>query len=162
MNKKGNIFIISIFFIAGILAIFLFVILIFVSEVNSILYNVKLDMYSMNKAAIIAVNKGITSREGFSYDKKTYLEQFQKLLVKNYNLDKDLKNDTGIIKSVKIIEYDIYLPGKRDKYSNKKLSDTNIHSVIEVKVKPIILEDLLQDVFTFEIHEDVMLNKINI
>ena len=50
MNKKGNAFIVSTFFITGILAIFLFIIMIFISEVNSILYNVKLDMYSINKA----------------------------------------------------------------------------------------------------------------
>lgn len=162
MNKNGNVFIISTLFIAGILTIFLFIIMIFISEVNSILYNVKLDMYSINKSAIISVNKGVTSREKFSYDKKTYLEYFKNLLVKNYNLDKELKNETGIIKEVKIIEYDIYQAGKKDKYSNQKLNDTTIHSVIEVKVKPIILEELLQELFTFEIHEDVVLNKINI
>lgn len=162
MNKNGNVFIISTLFIAGILTIFLFIIMIFISEVNSILYNVKLDMYSINKSAIISVNKGVTSREKFSYDKKTYLEHFKNLLVKNYNLDKELKNETGIIKEVKIIEYDIYQAGKKDKYSNQKLNDTTIHSVIEVKVKPIILEELLQELFTFEIHEDVVLNKINI
>jgi len=87
MNKKGNVFVVSTFFIAGVLVILLFTVLIFVSEINSLLYNIKLDMYSINKSAVISVNKGITSREKFSYDKDTYKEYFIKMLKANYKLD---------------------------------------------------------------------------
>ena len=114
MNKKGNVLIFSTFFIAIVLVIFLFLLMVFISEVNSLLYNIKLDMYSINKSAVISVNKGITSREKFSYDEKTYEDYFVKMLKANYNLDDNLKNKEGIVEAVKIIEYDIYMSGEKD------------------------------------------------
>lgn len=162
MNKNGNVLIFSTFFVAGILVIFLFIMLIFVSEVNSLLYNIKLDMYSINKSAIISVNKGITSRKKFSYDEITYKNYFEKMLIANYSLNKNLENSDGIVQRVKIIQYDIYNSGTKDRYTNNKVNNTTIHSVIEVKIKPIILENLLAELFTFEIHEDVALNMVEI
>lgn len=161
-NENGNVFIISTFFVVGILVIFLFIIMIFISEINSLLYNIKIDMYSINKSAIISVNKGITGREKFSYDEETYLDYFKKMLMENYNLNDELKNNEGLIKKVTLLEYEIYQKGKKDKYTNIRVNDTTIHSVIKVEIKPIILEDFLQDIFTFEIHEDVVLNKVNV
>ena len=160
MNKNGNILLFSTFFIAILLIIFLFIIMVFISQVNSLLYNIKLDMYSINKSAIISVNKGITSRNYFSYDKEEYKEYLKNMLMKNYKLDEKLENKNGIIQKATILEYEIYSAGKKDKYSNSKVKDTTIHSVIEVKVKPIILESILEKYFVFEIHEDVVLNTI--
>ena len=114
MCKRGNVLIFSIFLIAAVLVIFLFMMLIFISEVNAYVYNFKLDMYSINKSAIISVNKGITTRESFSFDKKTYQEYFEEMLRKNYKLNENLENSNGIIKSVKILEYDILKSGKKD------------------------------------------------
>lgn len=162
MNKKGNTFIFSIILIAMTLTILLFIIIIFMSEVNSLLYNVKLDMYSINKSAIISVNKGITSREKFSYDDEEYKKYFEKMLVANYSLDENLSNDDGIVQKVEILEYNIYQKGKKDNYTKLKVKDTTIHSVIKVKIKPIILENMLEKVFTFEIHEDVILNELKV
>ena len=162
MKKEGNVLIIFTFLMTLVLVIFMFIILIFISEVNSLLYNIKLDMYYINKSAIISVNKGITSRERFSYDKESYKNYFKKMLMANYRLDEELKNTDGFIKQAKILEYDIFLPGNKDKVTNKKVNDITIHSLIEVKIKPIILENILEDVFTFEIHEDVILNTIGI
>ena len=159
-SNKGNAFIISIFFIAIILIIFIFIALVFLGETNSILYNIKLDMYSINKSAIIAVNKGITSRERFSYDKKAYKKYFTDLIKQNYNLDENLKNPDGLIQCVSIKEYEIIKNGKKDTFTQKVLSDSTIHSVIEVKVKPIFFDEMLKDVFTFKIHEDVVLNEL--
>lgn len=161
MCKRGNVLIFSIFLIAAVLVIFLFMMLIFISEVNAYVYNFKLDMYSINKSAIISVNKGITTRESFSFDKKTYQEYFEDMLRKNYKLNENLENSNGIIKSVKVIEYDIVKAGKKDGYTNKKLLDNTIHSVIEIKIKPIFSIKQLEKLFTFEIHEDVVLNVLN-
>ncbi|MBO5143836.1 MAG: hypothetical protein J6C46_12755 [Clostridia bacterium] len=162
MNKKGNILIFSVLFIAMILVVFLFVIIIYISEINSLLYNIKLDMYSINKSAIIAVNKGITSREKFSYDKETYEQYFKKMLSVNYNLNEDLKNEDGLIMQAKVLDYDVITKGKKDKYIGEIVKDTTIHSLIEVKIKPIIFKNLLEEQFTFEIHEDVILNTVNL
>ena len=158
MDKRGNILIFSTFLVAIVVVIFLFILMIFISETNSLLYNIKLDMYSINKSAVISVNKGITSREKFSYDEKTYEDYFVKMLKVNYNLDDNLQSKDGLVEAVKIIEYDIYMSGEKDTYINNKVDDITIHSVIEVKIKPIILSKLLENVFVFEIHEDVVLN----
>lgn len=162
VNKKGNILIFSTFFIAVILVILLFTIIIFISQINSLLYNIKLDMYSINKSAIISVNKGITSRGEFSYDEKEFEEHFQKMIQANYGLNEELKNEDGLVQKVNIKEYKIYTKGKRDNYTKKRLKDTTIHSVIEVKIKPIVFEDMLENLFIFEIHEDVILNELEV
>lgn len=159
-NRQGNVFIVALFFVAIVLILFVFIGCIFIGHTNSLLYNIKLDMYSMNKSAIISVNKGETSRYGFSYDRNSYKKCFEDLLKKNYKLDDDLKSKSGLIKEVKVVQYDVYNPGKKDKYTGKKLRDSTIHSVISVKVKPIIMEDLLENLFTFDIHEDVVLNEV--
>lgn len=161
MHKKGNVLIFSVFLIAAVLVIFLFIILIFISEINAYLYNFKLDMYSINKSAIIAVNKGITSRENFSYDSRTYQKYFEEMLKKNYKLNENLENYNGVVQAVRILEYDILKAGKKDGYTKQKLQDNTIHSVIEIKVKPIFSINQLERLFTFEIHEDVVLNVLN-
>ena len=161
MHKNGNVLIFSVFLIAAVLVIFLFIMLIFMSEVNAYLYNFKLDMYSINKSAIIAVNKGITSRESFSYDSKTYQEYFEEMLKKNYKLDENLENTNGVVQAVTILEYNIVETGKKDGYTKRKLKDNTIHSVIKIKVKPIFSIKQLERLFTFEIHEDVVLNVLN-
>lgn len=161
MHKNGNVLIFSVFLIAAVLVIFLFIMLIFMSEVNAYLYNFKLDMYSINKSAIIAVNKGITSRESFSYDSKTYQEYFEEMLKKNYKLDENLENTNGVVQAVTILEYNIVEAGKKDGYTKRKLKDNTIHSVIKIKVKPIFSIKQLERLFTFEIHEDVVLNVLN-
>ena len=158
MNRKGNLFIFSIFIIAAILVIFFFILLIFMSETNALLYNMKLDMYSINKSAILSVNKGITSRENFSYDEKDYREYFEKMLKANYRLNEELENKDGIIQKVKVLQYSIEKKGKKDKYTKQKLKDNIIHSVIQVKVKPALNLAALKNLFIFEIHEDVILN----
>lgn len=162
-NQKGNTFIISIFIIAIILVIFILIIAIYFGIINSILYDIKLDMYSINKSAIIAVNKGVTSRSGkLNYDVDDLKKYFKEQLKSNYNLDDNLRNNDGLIQNVEIIEYEILRSGKKDSVTNKKSQGTTIHSVIKVKVKPLILKDALKDKFTFDVHEDVALNKINI
>lgn len=56
--KKGNVLIVTVFIIAIFVIIILFIATLFMNHVNSILYTFKLEMYSINKAAIFAVNKG--------------------------------------------------------------------------------------------------------
>ena len=162
-SNKGNSFIISIIFIAIIIIILFFVCTVFIGETNSILYNIKLDMYSINKSAIISVNKGITSRsKSISYNKNEYLNYFKEMVKENYNLDDNLSNTNGIVQKVEIIDYEIYKNGKKDKYTNKYVDGTTIHSVIKVRIKPVLFENLLKDKFVFDIHEDVSMNLVKV
>lgn len=157
-KQNGNILTISMIFIAIIISIFMFVIAIFMSNVNGIIYGVKIDMYTINKSAITAVNKNQASVDNFTYHKGEYKKFFKELLMKNYNLNEELENKNGLIKKVEIEEYEIYKKGQKDNYTKEKCEDITIHTVIKVKIKPIILSKILENIFTFKIHEDVNLN----
>jgi hypothetical protein len=159
-SNSGNAFIIALIFTAVILSIFIFIIAIFMSEVGSLLHSIKLDMYSINKSAVIAVNKYQTSLGYFSYSKKDFRENLKSMLMKNYNLDNNLCNKDGIIQQVSIIDCNICKKRTNDPYTKERLKNMTIHSLIKVKVKPIILEEQLSDLFTFYVHEDVILNEL--
>ena len=145
-------------FVALIISIFMFIIAIFMSNVNGILYGVKTDMYLINKSAMLAVNKNQANVDKFTYDKKEYKKYFEESIRKNYDLNEKLENDNKLIKKIIIEEYEIYKKGIRDKYTGEKCDDVTIHTVIKVKIKPIILSKLLENIFVFKIHEDVNLN----
>lgn len=157
-NQNGNVLTIGLIFIAIAIIIFMFVIAVFMSHINSILYNIKLDMYSMNKTAIIAVNKNKANIDNFSYNKNVYKEEFIKLLKSNYNLDDNLKNDDKLITKIDVVEYEIYEDKKKDSYTGNKADGRVIHTVLKIKIKPIILKSVLENLFVFDVHEDVSLN----
>lgn len=156
--KKGNVLILSMIFIAICIVIILFIATIFMSHVNSELYHLKLEMYSINKSAIMAVNKNRTSMDDFSYHTKTYRTHFEKALKESFHLNSQMENKEALIESIKIIEYDIFEKGKKDTFSKEKCDDRVIHTVIEAKIKPIIMQSFFERIFTFTIHEDVNLN----
>lgn len=162
MKKKenGNVIVIAMIFIAIVISIFVFIIAIFMSNVNGILYGVKTDMYLINKSAVVAINKNKGNVDVFSYNKKEYEKYFKESLMKNYDLNENLENNNKLIKKIEIEEYDIYQKGKKDKFTNQKCDDIMIHTVVKVKIKPIIMPHILENIFTFEIHEDVNLNMV--
>ena len=157
-NQKGNAVIIAMIFVAIAISIIMFVIAIFMSNVNGILYGVKTDMYLINKSAVVAVNKNRANVDRFTYDKNEYKKYLENALMKNYDLDENLENNSKLIKKIVIDEYEIYGKGKKDSFTGEKCDDITIHTVITVKIKPIIMSKLLENIFTFEIHEDVNLN----
>ena len=159
-NNSGEILTASVIIFAIAIIIFLLVSTIFVAHINSILYNFKLEMYSLNRSAIIAVNKNKANVDNFVYNAPTYEKEFVKLLKSNYELDDDLENDGKLIKGIKIIEYKIYDARAKDSFSKKNLQDRTIHMVLEVKIKPIILKSIFEKIFVFTIHEDVALNSM--
>ena len=118
--KKGNVLIISVIFIAICIVIILFIATVFMSNVNSILYNIKLEMYSINKSAIIAVNKYQTSIDDFSYNAKSYRDYFENAIKNSYDLDDNFINENKLISSIKIIEYKIYEKGDKDSVTKSR------------------------------------------
>lgn len=157
-NQKGNILTIAMIFIAIIISIFIFIIAIFMSNVNGIIYGVKTDMYTINKSAVVSVNKNQANVDNFTYYKNEYKKYFEEALRKNYNLNENLENKNGLIKKIIINEYEIYREGQKDNFTKARCDDTTIHTVITIKIKPIILSKMLENIFTFKIHEDVNLN----
>ena len=153
---------ISVIFIAICVVIIMFIAAVFMSHVNSILYNIKLEMYMINKSAVIAVNKNETSIDDFSFNKKAYKEYFEDAIKSSYDLNDEFENNAKLISSVKVIEYDIYESGKKDYYTGEVCDDRTIHTVLEVKIRPIIMREFFEDIFTFNIHEDVNLNLVQV
>ena len=160
MKNKGNAFIISIFFVIIIIFIFAFIMATYVSEVNSLLYNIKLDLYSINKSAIIAVNKTSTSLGQFSYSKNDFELYLKKVLKSNYNLNEKLENESGLVQKVEVVDHIIYKINQKDSITKYKVVSPTIHTVIKVKIKPLLLANFLPDIFTFYIHEDVILDEL--
>lgn len=159
-NKNGDILMIVLIFIMIAFVIFTFIISVFMSHINSILYNLKLDMYTLNRSAIIAVNKNKANIDEFSYNAKAYKEEFVRGLKADYELDDNLRNENKLITSIDIEEYEIYEKREKDNYTGDRCDDRVIHTVLKVKVKPIILKSVLEDIFIFTVHEDVNLNTI--
>lgn len=159
-NKKGNIMLVSILFIMAILIIFVFIMSVFIGQVNNMIYRIKTEMYMINRDGIIAVNKNIANQGKISYSEKEYKKQFVKSLQKNYNLDENLESNTGLIEKIRIKEYKILKENQRDTFTKKKVEDVTLHTVIELEVKPIIMPGILDEVFIFDVHEDVVLNGV--
>ena len=94
----------------------------------------------------------------FSYDENSYKDEFVKLLKTNYELDESLSNSEKLITSIEIIEYDVYEKRQKDSYTRERCENRVIHTILRVKVKPIILRNVLEDIFVFTVHEDINLN----
>lgn len=159
-NKRGNVLLISVLFIAAVLIIFVFIISIFISQVNSTLYRIKTEMYSMNRNGIIAVNKNIANTGDLSYSEKEYKKYFINSLKENYNLDENLENDDGLVEKIEIKEYELLNKNSKDSYTKERLDNIALHTVLEIEIKPIIMKEFLDEVFIFDIHEDVVLNGV--
>lgn len=159
-NQKGNIMIISILFVLAVLIIFVFIVSVFISQVNNTLYRIKTEMYMLNRDGIIAINKNIANQGILSYSEKAYKEQFEKSLKENYGLDENLENEDGLIEKIEIKEYKILDKNKKDSYTKQKVKEVTLHTVIEVELKPIILKSFLDKIFIFDVHEDVILNGV--
>lgn len=151
---------VSILFIMAILIIFVFIMSVFIGQVNNMIYRIKTEMYMINRDGIIAVNKNIANQGKISYSEKEYKKQFVKSLQKNYNLDENLESNTGLIEKIRIKEYKILKENQRDTFTKKKVEDVTLHTVIELEVKPIIMPGILDEVFIFDVHEDVVLNGV--
>lgn len=160
--ERGNTLIIVTIFMAIILTILIFAVVIFISHVNNTLYNVKLDMYSIARSGIISVNKNQANVGNFKYDTKTYKKEFEKSLKENYKLNEEFENEEKLISKIKIVEYKIYKKGEKDNFTKSRADDRTLHIVLEVKLRPIIFRKLLEKIFIFKIHEDVNLNVVNL
>ena len=159
-NENGNVMLVSVLFIAAILIIFVFIISIFISQVNSTLYRIKTEMYSINRNGIIAVNKNLANTGKLSYSEKEYKKYFINSLKENYKLDENLENKNGLIERIEIKEYEMLNKRDKDSYTKERVDSVTLHTVLEIEIKPIIMKEFLDEVFIFDIHEDVVLNGV--
>lgn len=133
----------------------LFAICIMYINVYSIVYNYKMDLYNLNRSAILSVNK-VEGKFGiYEYDKSKYMQQLVTLLRKTYNLDENLCNGSRGIEKIKILEYDIYRAGQVDNITNKIISNDVIHILTSIRYNPIIFKSLFPNDCTFKVHNDI-------
>ncbi len=158
-QQKGNSLTIMMVLMGLMIIVFILVSGIVIGNMNAIVHGVKTDMYLINKSAIIAVNKNKGKYDSFSYNEKEYLEYFKSMLQKNYHLDEKLENPNGLVQKVSINEYKIYTKNQKDSVTKKRAEGTIIHTVITIKIKPLILSKPLEKYFTFQIHEDVYMER---
>lgn len=161
-REKGNVVIIAMIFVGIFITIILFIGAVFMSNVNSILHSVKTDMYTINKSAIMAVNKNRANIDDFEYDEKEYKKYFSQMLKKNYDLNDYYENKEKLITKLEIIEYTIYPKGKKDNFTKEKCDDATLHTIVKIKKKPIIMAKMFEDIFTYTVHEDVNLNMVKV
>lgn len=148
-NEKGNIALMGLIFIAIALCILLLVIAIFLGHVNNVLYTVKLNMYSINRSAIIAVNKNKANIDLFSYNKNAYKQEFIKALKLEYELDEYLSNDEKLISNIYIDEFEIYNKGTKDSYTRRKIRQQNNTYSNKGKNKTNNIKDIIRKDFYF-------------
>ncbi|MBE5813205.1 MAG: hypothetical protein E7314_06100 [Clostridiales bacterium] len=158
----------SIMFPVGVMVflilIFMFIFFIVVSKstVNMVLHEIRSDLYLINQNAIFAIQKDLMGEDIsclYEGELETLIAQGIK---KSWELDGRLKNGQGLIKEAKIKNVLVLEEGDLDPV-DKKLSDTlMVHTVIKVKIKPVIFESLLKDKSEFEFHTDLHIEKIEL
>ena len=159
--KEGNVLLVAMIFVAICIVVILFIATVFMSHVNTILYHFKLQMYTINQSAILSVNKTKASMDRFSYHTKTYQTFFEEALKENFELSDQWENKEKLIESVRVVEYEIIEKGRRDSFTREPCDDRVIHTVVELKIRPIILRQIFEKIFVFQIHEDVNLNMVS-
>ncbi len=157
MNKKGYlsayILIITILFI--LILIILFSSLILFTNVYSVVYNYKIDLYNLNMNSIVTINKNKGSYGVYNYNKEEYLKLFKEDLKKTYNLNDNLENGNKFINKIEIVEYEIYKKGMKDSITGKQINDDTIHVVSNITFNPIVFKFIFKEGCKFKVHNDI-------
>lgn len=156
-SKRGDISIIIISFTTIAITMLLLLFAVSIINVNTycLVYNYKMDLYNLNRNAIITVNK-VEGKYGiYEYNKEKYLNTFKELLQKTYGLNENLKNGNKGIKEIKILEYDILYTSQRDNITKKNVKNDTIHVVTSIEYTPIIFNSIFPNNCIFTIHNDI-------
>lgn len=114
-----------------------------------------MDLYNLNRSAIVSVNK-VEGKYGiYQYDRKKYMQQFKELLKKTYNLNDNLQNGDKFIEEIRIIEYEVYNKGDVDTVTNKAIPNDMIHVLTSITYQPIVFRKIFANDCTFMVHNDI-------
>lgn len=157
MNKKGylSVYILTITFTFILIFIILFSGLMFFTNIYSVVYNYKIDLYNLNMKAIITANKNLGSYGIYNYNKEEYIKLFKEDLKNTYNLNDNLENGNKFITKIEILEYEIYKNGAKDSITNKKIEYDTIHMVSNINFNPIVFKFIFKDGCKFKVHNDI-------
>ncbi len=163
LDKKGDmsVYVITLTAIFIIFILIAFSICVLFVNIYSVVYDYKMDLYNLNKSAVISVNKVKGSYGIYEYDKNEYLEKFKEMLIKSYNLDINLKNGSKFIKQIEILEYEIYKNGQTDSITKKHIQNDTIHVVTNITFEPILFKFIFPNNCTFKLHNDISIKLYN-
>ncbi|MBE5821668.1 MAG: hypothetical protein E7311_03645 [Clostridiales bacterium] len=159
--KKGDVSI----YIIMIVIVFMIILLLFFSatvlliNVYIVVYDYKLNLYNLNKNAIMSVNNLKGSYGIYEYDKNEYLSEFKKALIKQYQLNESLENGNKNISKIEILEYEIYEKNDIDSITSKEINNNTIHVVTNIKYRPIIFSFLFKKGIIFKVHNDISIKE---
>ncbi len=161
-DSKGEANLLLIIVLLGfvVMFIFLFSTAVLVSHINAIMYTVKVDMFTINRSAVIALNKKYERGEISSINRDAYYDYFKKVLQYNYKLDNNLEAGNRLIEKIDILQYEYYTGSTVDDVTGKAIDEPTIHAQIGVRVKPIVFRTTFSELFYFRIHQDVKVNRI--
>jgi len=129
--------------------VFLFAASVLVNHINSIMYTIKVDMFMINRAAIIALNKDAEGKDLKDISREDYLKFFKQALEQNYGLDQSLQSGNKLIEKIEILSYEY-----------DTTNEPMIKTEIGVKVSPIVFRQAFQDIFYFKIKQNVKVEKV--
>lgn len=141
---------------------FLFFIIVSKSTVNMVLHEIRSDLYLINQNAIFAIQKDLMGEDIsclYEGELETLIADGMK---KSWGLDSRLKNGKRLIKEAEIKNVLVLEEGDLDPVDKELRDSLMLHTVIKVKVKPVIFESLLKDKSEFEFHTDLQIKKISL
>jgi len=162
LEKGSMVFTVSVVVLLMMVLFTFFAIIVFKNNVNLVLHNLKNDLYLISKNSVFSIERNVMGEdveEIDEYELKYYISQE---IREAWNLNWGLNNGTGIIKSADILDLQVLNDGDKDDISGKRADCLTVHMVVGVKVKPIILNSIFEDIFYFKLHEDLKLNKLEI
>lgn len=140
--------------------IFLFFIIISKSMVNMVLHEIRSDLYLINRNAIFAIQKDLMGEDISCLYEEDLTELIEEGMIVSWGLDNKLKNGKGLIEQAKIKDILVLEEGDFDPVKKLLNEELTVHTVIKVKVKPVIFKSMLENKCEFEFHTDLSIDKI--
>ena len=89
-------------------------------------------------------------------------ELIEEGIVTAWELDDRLRNGKKLINEVEIKDVLVLEEGEFDPINKALVDDLMVHTLIKVKIKPIIFKSLLEGKSEFEFHTDLQIDKIEL
>lgn len=160
-NEKGSIiFPVGLMFFLLLIFMILFFIVVSKSTMNMVLHEIRSDLYLINRNAIFAIQKNLMGEDISCLYEGELTDLIKEGIITSWKLDNKLKNGKGVIEESKIKNITVIEEGEIDPVTREIANNLMVHTVIKVRVKPVILKSLLADKSEFEFHTDISIDKI--
>lgn len=163
-NKEKGSIIFPVGLMVFLLLIFMMIFFVIVSKstMNMVLHEIRSDLYLINQNAVFAIQKNLMGEDISALYESELEELIAEGMITSWGLNNRLKNGEGLIEEVKIKEVAVLEEGELDTAKNEIVENLMVHTIIKVKVKPVIFKSLLANKSEFEFHTDSSINKISL